>query len=384
MVVTSSLARFRVRASLLGCVAWALSWVLAGPGLPRAVAQDDARSLGSQLFAEAKAAKTLEEQNAVLQKIEKVREQEGTEAIHDYLNGLAAWMLHQRGETHAQLAAAASQRGEAAASQELDAKAMEDFNAALGLDPKRWKSYHHRGVCFALTGQFDKALKDFTRTVELRPDYPNAWFNRGEVHYEMGEYALAVKDYDEAIRLQPDDAAMYTSRGHAFFQMRRFPQALRDYHKAVELAPESSECYVHRGDAHRSLGQWEQAADDFRQAITRNREYGRAYQSAAWLMATCPDPRFRNAELAVRSARKALELDAREDYIYLDTLAAALASDGQFQAAEEVLRRAIQAAPQENAVTLQQRLQLYQNRQPYRQRLSSTAQRTTERLPDVR
>ncbi len=342
-------------------------------------AQEKTSSLSDQLFKEAKAAKTLEDQNRALQKIELVREGDISQELSTYLIGLEAWLLHQRGETHAQQAAEANARGDAQAGRDLDAKAMEDFDAAIGLDPKRWKSYHHRGVCYALTGEFEQALNDFSKTVELRPDYENAWFNRGEIHYEMGQFAKAVADYDQAIQLKPKDAGFFTGRGHSQFQLRRFKQALNDYSRAVALDPKNSEYYAHRGDAYRSLGEWEKAANDFKVAIELDQSFGRAYQSAAWLMATCPASQFRNAELAVRSAKQAIKLDGDSDYIYLDTLAAALANNGQFDTAESVLRRAIETAPKDNVAPLRQRLKLYRAQRPFRQSVEETAQRSAKR-----
>ena len=94
MEVTLSRARRGLPAFLLVCVAWILSWCGGGAAPRSSWAQEEMQSLGSQLFAEAKAAKTLDQQNAVLEKIEKIREQDGTEALHEYLNGLSAWLVH--------------------------------------------------------------------------------------------------------------------------------------------------------------------------------------------------------------------------------------------------------------------------------------------------
>ncbi len=357
----------------------AVGLVTCGLNLTSLAAQDTTETLGNELLNEARAAKTLAEQNRVLEKFEKLRNTQISEPLKDYLIDLQAWLLHQRGETFVQQAAQANSQGDRQASRQLDAKAMEDFDAAITLDPKRWKSYHHRGVCYALSGDFAVALSDFSKTIELRPEYESAWFNRGEIYYEMGQFAKAVADYDQAIALQPKDAGFYTSRGHAYFQLRRFRQSLDDYGRAATLDPQNPECYANRGDALRSLGQWEKAADDFRNAIRLDKTYGRAYQSAAWLMATCPDPQFRNPDLAVRSAQKAIELEDSAEYIYLDTLAAALANNGQFDEAQRVLRRAIEQAPKENVAPLQERLKLYRARRPYRQEVGATAQRATQR-----
>ncbi len=127
------------------------------------------------------------------------------------------------------------------------------------------------------------------------------------------------------------------------------------------------------------MGEWDKAANDFRQAISLDKKFGRGYQSAAWLMATCPDPQFRNPDLAVRSAERAIELDGDGEYIYLDTLAAALANSGQFERAQDAQRRAIELAPPENVAPLKQRLTLYGTRKPYRQEVGATAQRAARK-----
>jgi tetratricopeptide (TPR) repeat protein len=134
----------------------------------------------------------------------------------------------------------------------------------------------------------------------------------------------------------------------------------------VQLAPDEVELFLDRGDVHRSLGQWQLAAEDYRRAVALDHRSSQAYQRAAWILATCPVDRYRNADLAVQAAEKALELDDEQDVKYLDTVAAAYASAGQFEKACETLARAIAAAPAE-AETFRRRLALYQRQEPYRE-----------------
>jgi tetratricopeptide (TPR) repeat protein len=357
----------------VGGLAWATILALGGP-LAAQVAPD-AQSLSRALYDRATAAESLKELEQVLHEVDDLRKRSGDAVLADYLTKLEAWVLHRRGEAYVKQAAEASTAGNVAESRRLDGQAMQDFHEAVRLDPQRWKSYHHRGVCYALAGKFEQALSDFTKTVELRPTYASAWFNRGEIHYELGQFTEALADYDAAIRLQPEDAGYYTSRGHAHFQVRHFDEALADYHHAVQLDPQNPERLVYRGEAFRSLGRWAEAATDFRHAVNLDARFGRALQSAAWLMATCPDAKYRHPELAVRAARKAIEIDGEDDYIYLDTLAAALANQGQFEDAQRTVRRAIRLAPPENAVPLQQRFALYRSSKPFRQMVDSDTPR---------
>ena len=138
-----------------------------------------------------------------------------------------------------------------------------------------------------------------------------------------------------------------------------------DFDKIVFHKPNDAIAYADRGDVHAYLGNWQKAAQDFKVAIKLDSSLGRAYQSAAWLMATCPDNRIRNPKLAVKVAQKAIQLDGDEDFRYVDTLAAAYASSKDFQRAQETVSRAIQLAPTDRKNEIQQRQTLYQASRPY-------------------
>ncbi len=342
-------------------------------------AKTDVRALSRQLQDEARAATAVSELNKVLEKIEKLRGGGPEPAIETYLTELQAWVLHRRGEAYVQQAAEAANANQVELSERLDKQAMQDFDAAIKLDASRWKSYHHRGVCYALAAEFDKAQADFSKAIELRPEYANAWFNRAEIYYEQGRYPEALSDYDEAIRLQDDDAGYYTGRAHTYFQTGKLEKALADYNQAVKLDPESPDRLTNRGDCYRSLGDWDRAANDFRKAIELDDQFGRAFQSAAWMMATCPAEEYRNPKLALRAAQKAIELDGDADYIYVDTLAAAWANAGQFDKAQDVMRRALVLAPAENKSALEKRLGLYKAGKAYRQAVDAPARRVASR-----
>ncbi|MFT5524674.1 MAG: tetratricopeptide (TPR) repeat protein [Pirellulaceae bacterium] len=284
-----------------------------------------------------------------------------------YVKKLISWAHNRRGEAFADYAAQLTADGENERATEMDGKALSDFEIAVNNDPERWKSRHNRGVSYALIGEYKNAIADFTKALEKKPDYTNAWFNRGEIYYEIGDYDKAIIDYDQTVKLQPNDFGAITSRGHAYFQAEKYREALLDYIQAVRLQPNSAIAYANRADAYRSLSMWEDAATDYRESIRLDNQLGRAYQSAAWLMATCPDERFRDQKLAIEAAQKAIGLDGQDDYRYLDTLAAAQASSEQYEQAIATIENAIKLAPTADREELEKRMALYKVGKPYRQ-----------------
>ena len=93
-----------------------------------------------------------------------------------------------------------------------------------------------------------------------------------------------------------------------------------------------------------------------------------AHNNLAWLLATCPDARYRDGTRAVVLANRACVLTASEDPVYLDTLAAAYAEAGEFAMAvkwqQEALVLTRDAKAREKS---QARVALYQAKTPYRE-----------------
>lgn len=259
-----------------------------------------------------------------------------------------------------------NKRGEALVEQGKSNLALGEFEIAVEMNPEHWKARQNRGVSYAEQGKIKDAVADFSRVIQLNPGYANAWFNRGELYFQQGDVAAAVRDYSEAIRRLNTDPVYYQVRGNAYHQMRRFDEALADFNRAIELDGNSAATRVYRGDTHTVLGNYEQAAEDYRQAIRLNDRLGRAFQSTAWLMATCPDERFRDPARAVLAAKKGIELDGEKRYQYHETLAAALAANGEYAEAIKAQQKAVQLAPESVARAVRDRLALYEREQPYR------------------
>jgi tetratricopeptide (TPR) repeat protein len=292
---------------------------------------------------------------------------------------LEAWARNRRGEVWA----------EAGKAQE----SLAEFDLAVKLDPTRWRAVHNRGVSLAEMGQYEEAIRDFDRTIKLNPKYATAWFNRGELRYEQGDVRGSLDDYNAALRINPADAAALNSRGHAYYRLDRFRDAVNDYSEAIRLDGKNAAAYTNRGDLYADVGMFEDAARDYRTAIEINPELGRAYQSAAWLMATCPDERYRDARQALASAEKAIQIDGEADAFYLETLAAAQANAGKFDDAAATQRKALEAALGEHKSRAQKKLSQYERRVAYResprrvaqaQLPPSGSQRIAGRAPDRR
>jgi tetratricopeptide (TPR) repeat protein len=315
--------------------------------------EQDALAQLQAIYQDCAAAKTADQYTEVVTRAEAALAETQDETARAYGSRLMAWALNRRGEL--------------AAEQEDETTAQADFERAVELDPECWRAVHNRGVSMAHQGKHQEALQDFDRTLTLQPKFANAWHNRGELRYQSGEYPAAVEDYAQAIKLNPDVPAFWVARGHAYYRQGDYQAAVDDYTQALRRDRNQADAYVFRGDAQADLGHYTQAAGDYRAAMRIDPQLGRAFQSAAWLMSTCPDARFRNPQMAIKAAERALELEG-DDARYLDTLAAAHASAGDFEQARVTQARAIQQTPDKQPQLrerLERRLALYERDEAY-------------------
>lgn len=264
-----------------------------------------------------------------------------------YANDLGAWALNRRGELKADAG-----RVE---------EAMVDFDDALRMDPKRWRAVHNRGVLLAQRGAFAEAFEAFNRTIALNPEFAKPYSNRAALYVQAGDLQAAMRDFERAIALDPDLAVAHKGRGRVCHMLGRTDEALQHFDAAMILSPADAQGAASRADLLMDMGRYAQAIEGYRQAISLDPQLPSAYRNLAWLQATCPDPAHRNGVEAVANATRAIELTPQVDDISLDTLAAAQASAGEFQAAVKTLEQAIQMSPTADTAAYNQRLELYKS-----------------------
>jgi tetratricopeptide (TPR) repeat protein len=163
-------------------------------------------------------------------------------------------------------------------------------------------------------------------------------------------------------REQLDDATEYV-RAHA---------------KALQINPEFPKLLIWLGDTWIARGRPELGLQQYDVALQVNPDHLIALNNVAWQLATHHNPQVRDAQRAVSLAERAARLTNANDSGVLDTLAASYAAAQRFDEAAQTARRAIQLVEESKtaksgpAVSMRQRLSLYERQQPYRAPAPST------------
>jgi tetratricopeptide (TPR) repeat protein len=155
-------------------------------------------------------------------------------------------------------------------------------------------------------------------------------------------------------------------RGTQFHAVGDYVGAIEAFSGALDADPNGYVAYINRGTAHQGLGQWHRALADYIVARNLEPENYVPWNNAAWLFATCPDERVRDADLAFDAATKACQLSDWKEAGTISTLAAAHAERGEFDAAINRINEAIKLAPEAVHGELMEQRTLFENRQPVR------------------
>lgn len=67
-------------------------------------------------------------------------------------------------------------------------------------------------------GEYATAIEDYTAALEVDPNNSYAYYNRGITRDRMGDYASAISDFSTAISLDASNADFYHNRG---FSLRK-------------------------------------------------------------------------------------------------------------------------------------------------------------------
>ena len=231
---------------------------------------------------------------------------------------------------------------------------------------------HNLGFAYRENGDLEAAEARYRRAIEIDPEYPRAHANLGIALLSQGAWEEAEGALRRALRLDDEYAAAHHNLGFIQERVGVRLEAERHYRRAIELDPVLVEprlglarmllaadnatgaepvlrdaLTVDPGlpEAHRNLGLILAGRGEPAEAMTHLGvsleavpDDPAALETAAWILAVSPD--IRDPERAVAYAYRASELARHLNPSAADTLGAALAAAGDFEAALTAARTA--------------------------------------------
>ena len=191
---------------------------------------------------------------------------------------------------------------------------------------------------------YPEAIKQLTKAIEIEPDdiVPHNIF--ADIYEKQGNHEQAINHHTISLKIEPEQTGVLNQLAVLYTSLKKTDKAIESYRKSLRIEPKqpiiiSDMAMVLYGQNKiaEAMALWSDSLE-----IDSNQAY--AANSLAWIKATSKDARFYDPGEAITFARQACELTEYQDPGMLDTLAAALAANGQFDKAVETAGKAIQIA----------------------------------------
>ncbi|WP_308125714.1 tetratricopeptide repeat protein [Nonomuraea ceibae] len=149
-----------------------------------------------------------------------------------------------------------------------DAEALADYETALRVGPPLPEAHYNRAELRIAAGDVEGALADLGRVVELDPSFVDAYVNRAGLLAALERDDEARADVTAGLALKPDSPHLLTVLGQLETAAGRLPEARRALDAAIGLAPGLAAAWGNRGVLRYEAGDLAGAVADLTQAIT--------------------------------------------------------------------------------------------------------------------
>jgi serine/threonine protein kinase/tetratricopeptide (TPR) repeat protein len=154
--------------------------------------------------------------------------------------------------------------------------------------------------------RLEEAIGYFRTALALRPQSPGVYVNLGTALGNKGEIEEALDAFQHAVRLKPDYAVAHSDLAYCFTNLGQPDQGIKECEEALRLKPDFPCALVNLADALLTKGRPADAIAALDEALRLDPEFAAARSQLALVLATSPDPKFRDPKRAVELAEQAV------------------------------------------------------------------------------
>ncbi len=148
--------------------------------------------------------------------------------------------------------------------------AIEEFNAALMLDPSNVNVHNSLGVCYGVLRFYQKALRQFETVLRHDPDEIMAIYNTGLINMLTDNKDKAIEYFLRAGSMGEDLFEAAFQIGRLYLKKKEFENGKKYLEKALKLRPDSGLACRYLGECYVGLSMAIEAIAAYKKAIKQN------------------------------------------------------------------------------------------------------------------
>jgi len=187
-------------------------------------------------------------------------------------------------------------------------EALECLERATKINPEDWSSWDNKGRALLNLSKLEEAVQAFDRTLKLNQKNHEVSHLKGLALLALGREDEALGCFGEALRIRPDYAPSLIFKGQILFRRKDYNGALACCEIILAKEEQNPEALTLKAVALSVLGNHKDARDICDSMIVRDQG-----NATAWYNKACFESRLGNSDEALRSLKKAVELN--KDFI---------------------------------------------------------------------
>lgn len=243
---------------------------------------------------------------------------------------------------------------------DTDEAVLAQYAKVEAIDPSYKKIYISRGNFHFRNQRFGAAIEEYTKAInqqranlkkrdgedaKLDAGAADLFFRRGLCYLQQQHAQDAMVEFDHALKLMPHYAEAQFYRAVCFRLMQNPEAAIEAINKLLQQYPEYRQAKYERAMAMSDQGRYREAGKELKDLVQKHTRFTDAILALIRLYATAPDPLARNPDVAMRFATSGARQTNYKDHRWLNALALAQSSKGQFMEALVNLEKAMAIAP---------------------------------------
>jgi tetratricopeptide (TPR) repeat protein len=221
------------------------------------------------------------------------------------------------------------------------AAAVEAFRRGLTLAADHVPLKQKLATALAVSGDIPAALTLYQELLTQNPNFAEAHYSLGALHLGSGRPDLALPRFAAAVKAEPSYLHARLQLAHTLRRLGRLEDALVEYQGALAVDPRFADARFAYAISLAGLRRWGTARAWLLEGRRSHPDRAEFTEALARLLAAAPDENVRDEPAALDLAR-GLAGQARS-WNTLETLAMALAANGQAMEAASRQREAIDA-----------------------------------------